>query len=150
MCSLTVKVKFSSALGWFFPPFKRWKNVKEFLRIARGYGMKHGIRQWFKSRSCCFNWIILLFWSGVWFAMLRLSVKLSCAIFALCQIYSRCCASGNQTSTDLNSISVFCSHMILIFCIWEMQWSRPHRMDLCSVGFILSDNKAFLFSQHTD
>lgn len=89
--------------------------------------MKQGIRQWFKSPSCCFNWIIL-FWSGVWFAVLWLSVKLSCAIFALCQIYSRCCASGNQ-STDLNSISIFSYYIILIFCIWEIQWSRS-----CSIA----------------
>lgn len=105
MYSLILKMKFCSALGYFFF-FKRWKNIKEFLIITRRYGMKQGIRQWFKSPSCCFNWIILLFWSGVWFAVLWLSVKLSCAVFALCQIYSRCCASGNQ-STDLNSISIF-------------------------------------------
>lgn len=90
------KWNFAVLWGIFFP-FERWKNIKEFLIITRGYGMKQGLRQWFKSPSCCLNWIILLFWSGVWLAVLSLSVKLSCTIFALCQIYSRCYASGNQT-----------------------------------------------------
>lgn len=84
--------------------FKKWKNIREFL-LTRGYRMREGISQWFKSSNCCFNWIIILFWSGISFALLWLSVKLSYAIFALCQIYSRCCASGYQT--DLNSVTIF-------------------------------------------
>lgn len=122
--------------------------------------MKQGIRQWFKFPSCCPNLIIFLFWSGVSFAVLQLSVKLSCAVLFYARFIPDAVPLEIKLSTDLNSISIFSLYITLLFCIWEILWSRSCSMSLIykSVFFflrrVISGNRsktcwAFLFSQHT-